>query len=214
MKTPSIRRSLLFRCGIGVGTLLCLLSATIYLLVRHSIYREMDQSITQTAALLANQVELERGNLTFEWQEGLGSNDALTMEGLFQFWDDHTNATTRSPALRSNDLPKFRGDNGSPLVKAILLPNGDRGRAVGLRVYPFVLPEEAERMLSQGQVIDPKGLPHTCAKNSRTSRNMRSESRCSSRTSPFGSSVRPSWLISRECDGPCLMHRSPCWPSR
>ena len=124
MRSPSIRRSLLFRCGVGVGTLLCLLSATIYLLVRHSLYREMDQSITQTAALLANQVELENDRVTFEWQEGLGSNDALILEGLFQFWDERSDLTTRSPALQSNNLPKFQGANGSPLVKTIVLPNG------------------------------------------------------------------------------------------
>ena len=161
MKSPSIRRSLLFRCGIGVGTLLCFLFAAIYLLVHHSLYREMDQSITQTAALLANQVELENGNVTFEWQEGLGSNDALILEGLFQFWDDRTGRTTRSPALQSQNLPKFQGTNGSPLVKTITLPNGDHARAVGLEVHPFILPEELERMRKNGEVIDPKTLPHT-----------------------------------------------------
>lgn len=158
---PSIRRSLLIRCGAGVGTLLIILSAAIYLLVRHSLYREMDQSITQTAALLANQVELENGSVTFEWQEGLGSNDALILEGLFQFWDDRTGEATRSPALQSLNLPKFQGSNGRPLVKDIILPNGHRGRAVGLEVHPFILPDEMDKMRQRGNVIDPKSLPHT-----------------------------------------------------
>jgi signal transduction histidine kinase len=161
MKSPSIRRTLLIRCGIGVGTLLCALSIATYLLVRQSLYREMDLSITQTAALLANQVELENYEVIFEWQEGLGNNDTLILEGLFQFWDDHTGKTTRSPALRSQDLPKFHGTNGSPLVKNILLPNGSRGRAIGLQIHPFVLPQEMEKMQSRGNVVDPKSLPHT-----------------------------------------------------
>lgn len=161
MKSPSIRRALLIRCGIGVGTLLCLLSAAVYLLVRQSLYREVDRSITQTAALLANQVELENGRVSFEWQEGLGTNDALLLEGLFQFWDERTGQTTRSPALLSLNLPQFHGPEGRPQVKTIVLPNGDRGRAVGLRVLPFVLPEEIERMRSRGTLMDPKSLPHT-----------------------------------------------------
>jgi len=161
MKSPSIRRTLLIRCGIGVGTLLCLLSATIYLLVRQSLYREADNSITQTAALLANQVELENGLVAFEWQEGLGTNNALIPEGLFQFWDDRTGKSTRSPALKDDDLPMFRGPDGSPLVKTIVLPNGKPGRAIGLQVHPFALPEELENMRRLGTVIDPKSLPHT-----------------------------------------------------
>jgi two-component system sensor histidine kinase QseC len=161
MKSPSIRRSLLVRCGIGVGALLCALSLTIYLIVRQSLYREMDLSITQTAALLANQVGLENDGIIFEWQEGLGTNNALIFDGLFQFWNDTTGKSTRSPALQSRDLPKFRGENGSPLVKNIHLPDGKRGRAVGLRVIPFILPGEMEKMKSQGRIIDPKSIPHT-----------------------------------------------------
>lgn len=161
MKSPSIRRALLIRCGIGVGTLLCFLSTAIYLLVRHSLYLEMDKSITQTAALLGNQVELEDEKVSFEWQEGLGSNETLILEGLFQFWDDHTGETTRSPALQSEDLPKFHGTSGSPLVKNITLPNGDHGRAIGLQIHPFVLPDEMARMRQRGKVIDPKSLTYT-----------------------------------------------------
>lgn len=161
MKSPSIQRSLLIRCGVGVGALLCLTSLSVYLLARHSLFRDIDKSITQTAALLANQVELENEKVTFEWQEGLGSNDALVMEGLFQFWDNRSGNTTRSPALKSQDLPRFQGTHGIPLVKNIVLPNGNRGRAVGLEVHPFILPEEKQRMLDKGDFIDPKSLSFT-----------------------------------------------------
>jgi signal transduction histidine kinase len=161
MKSPSIRRSLLVRCGIGVGALLCALSLTIYLMVRHSLYQEIDKSITQTAALLANQVELENDEIIFEWQEGLGTNKALILDGLFQYWDDTTGISTRSPALQSMDLPRFKGGNGKPLVQNIHLPDGKRGRAVGLRVFPFILPEEMAKMKTRGRIIDPKSLPHT-----------------------------------------------------
>jgi signal transduction histidine kinase len=161
MNPPSIRRTLLIRCGIGVGALLCILSVTIYLMVRQSLYQEIDKSINQTAALLANQVEIENDGVIFEWQEGLGTNNALILDGLFQYWNDTTGETTRSPALQSLDLPRFRGGNGRPMVQNIHLPDGKRGRAVGLRVTPFILPAQMEEMKSRGKIIDPESLPHT-----------------------------------------------------
>lgn len=162
MSTPSIRRALLVRCGIGMGCLLCLLSIGIYLTVRHGLYRELDVSIEQTAALLSNQVELEEGKITFEWQEGLGTNRELINEGLFQFWDETSGQTTRSPGLGSKDLEKFTGPAGAPQLKDIELPGTRRhARAIGMRIHPFVIPEEMERMKLAGQVIDPKTLPYT-----------------------------------------------------
>jgi len=161
MSLPSIRRSLLIRCGIGVGSLLCLLSVSTYLIVRRSLYRELDDAIRETAALLANQVELEEGRITFEWQEGIGANRELIPDGLFQFWENKSNASTRSPALRFRDLPRFTGINGEPLMRSIRLPNGHRARAIGLRIHPFVTPEEKARMIDSGEVIDPKTIPFT-----------------------------------------------------
>lgn len=73
MIQPSIQRALLIRCGLGVGVLLLLLSTGVFLLVKRSLYCEVDESISQTAALLANQVELENGKIDFEWKEGIGS---------------------------------------------------------------------------------------------------------------------------------------------
>ncbi len=160
MIQPSIRRALLIRCGLGVGVLLLLLSIGVFLLAKQSLYREVDESISQTAALLANQVELENGKIGFEWKEGIGTNRSLIEEGLFQFWDEASGATSRSPGLHQTDLPKFMGDSGKPRLRSIELPNGHRARAIGLRIYPFVLPEEFEKMKERGHVIDPKSLPH------------------------------------------------------
>jgi len=161
MRTPSIRRTLLLRCGFGVGILLCLLSTATYLIVRHGLIRELDRSITQTAALLSNQVELEKGGITFEWQEGLGTNRVVRDEGLFQFWNEATGETTRSTRLNGRNLPKFHGGASGSLVKDIQLP-GSSGtlRAIGMRIYPFVTPEESARMKSNGTIIDPRTMPH------------------------------------------------------
>ncbi|GAA5125283.1 HAMP domain-containing protein [Luteolibacter yonseiensis] len=160
MNAPSLRRLLLIRCGAGVGILLCILSVAIYLIVRRSMFQELDNSIKQTAALLANQVELENGGITFEWQEGLGTNRSLIADGLFQFWDEKTGATTRSPALGEQNLPRFSGDGGKPLLRDITLSDGGHGRAIGLRIHPFVVPEEMARMKARGHVINPQTIPY------------------------------------------------------
>ena len=159
MAAPSIRRTLLLRCGLSVGVLLCLLSVGVYLLVKHSLYREVDDSISQTAALLGNQVELENDEINYEWREGLGTNKALIQDGFFQFWDEKSGATSRSPGLHSLDLPRFSGPGGQPKLRSIVRPDGRRARAIGLRVYPFVLPEEFAKMRERGRVIDPKSMP-------------------------------------------------------
>jgi signal transduction histidine kinase len=161
MKPPSLRRTLLLRCGFGVGILLCLLSVATYLIVRHGLIRELDRSITQTAALLSNQVELEKGAITFEWQEGLGTNRVVQDDGLFQFWNEANGETTRSARLNGQDLPNFHGEGGVSVVKDIQLPGSRRKlRAIGMRIYPFVTPEESERMKASGHIIDPKSMPH------------------------------------------------------
>ncbi len=160
MRQPSIRRTLLIRCGIGVSALLCLLSVGVFLLVKQSLYRELDESISQTAALLANQIELEDSGISFEWKEGIGTNNALIEDGLFQFWNEKTGATTRSPGMRQHDLPQFTAEDGGPKMRTVILPNMHRARAIGLRVYPFVLPEEIALMKQRGNIIDPKSLPH------------------------------------------------------
>ena len=159
MSTPSIRFNLLWRCGIGVGVLLCLLSVSVYFLVQRSLFQQLDESVSQTAALLSNLVELEDESITFEWQEGIGTNQGLIDDGLFQFWEINTGVTTRSPGIENGDLPRFTGTNGRPERKSILLPDRRRARAVGLRIHPFVDPVEMALMKERGRVIDPKTMP-------------------------------------------------------
>lgn len=109
MPAPSIRRTLLIRCGIGIGLLLTALSVSVYFMARHGLYREMDQSIIETASILANQMEYEHGGIIFEWEEGIGTNSDISDQALFQYWNEKSGITTRSPALGGDDLPKFSG---------------------------------------------------------------------------------------------------------
>ncbi|TAG08359.1 MAG: hypothetical protein EAZ42_10950 [Verrucomicrobia bacterium] len=155
-RRPSIRRWLLLRSGLAITLLHIALGFSIFYIVKQRMFEALDQSIGQTAALLGDQVELEHDLITFEWQEGLGTNRALFSGGLFQYWDEQTGMTTRSPALAAQDLPKFVDDSVIINVRNIHLPDGQRGRAVGIRIHPFVIPREVERLEKLGRIIDPK----------------------------------------------------------
>lgn len=159
MKARSIRKTLLTRCGIGVGLLLLLLSTGVYLTARRSLYREIDDGIRGTAALLSNQVELEGGEVLYEWGEGLGANNVVSSDDLFQFWDETSDKISRSPALGQRNLPRFAGPGGEPEYRDIILPGGSHGRALGMRILPFVLPDEIVAMRQRGRIIDVRSLP-------------------------------------------------------
>lgn len=158
MKRPSIRRDLAARCGLGIGLLLCVLSTGIYLIIQHSLYQELDRSIRQSAAFLANQVELENANIHFEWQEAIGTNKLLPDDALFQYWDESTGATTRSPKLANHDLVKFEGKDGAPELRDVILWNGDRARAMGMRIYPFI--QHGEEGFATANIMTVRNRPH------------------------------------------------------
>jgi signal transduction histidine kinase len=161
MRIRSIRRDLIIRCGAGVGVLLSLLSLGIYFTVRHGLYLEIDQSLQQSAALLSNQLELEYNKVSFEWQEGVGTNRSLIDDGLFQYWDETTGKTTRSQRLASWDLPEFCGKDGAPIIKEFTISEMHcKIRAIGMRVYPYCIPQEVARMKSLGQIVDPHSKPY------------------------------------------------------
>lgn len=158
----SIRRTLLIRCGIGIGALLAALSFSAYLMVRHGLYEEMDQSIVETASILANQMEYEHGRLIFEWEEGIGANSEISDQALFQYWNEKSGLTTRSPALGGDDLPKFSGPDGKPDLETISVPGRlEHARAIGMVIYPYLHPEENPDMGRLGKAFDPKNHPHT-----------------------------------------------------
>jgi signal transduction histidine kinase len=162
MPDPSIRRTLLIRCGIGVGLLSVVLSLSIYLMVRQSLYEELDESIRETASILADQIEYEHGEIIFEWQEGIGSNPEISDQSLFQYWDEKTGISTRSPALGSDDLPKFTGPSGAADIETITVPGRiEHARAIGLTVFPYVIPGEMAAMRLRGEKFDPKTHSHT-----------------------------------------------------
>jgi two-component system heavy metal sensor histidine kinase CusS len=47
------------------------------------------------------------------------------------------------------------------VIKDIQLPDhGSHARAIGLRIYPFVLPAELEKMMERGRIVETQSIPH------------------------------------------------------
>lgn len=157
----SIRRTLLIRCGLGVGFLAVLLSLSIYFFVRQGLYEELDESIRETASILANQMEYEHGEIIFEWQEGLGTNTDISDQVLFQYWNEKSGLTTRSPALTDTDLPKFSGPSGNPDIETVVVGRLEQARALGMVIYPYLNPAEVSETPLPWKKFDPKDFPHT-----------------------------------------------------
>lgn len=161
MNAPSIRRALLIRTGIGVGVLLVVLSLVVYHHVKRSLARELNRNVIGMASLLADQIELENGGVIHEWHEGIRPKAVLPGGELFQFWDETKGTSMRSPGMHETDLPRFTGPDGVPEFRSIRLADGSHARALGLRVFPFVLADEMERMKKRQQVLDTRNFPHT-----------------------------------------------------
>ncbi len=160
--SDSIRRTLLLRCGTGIGLLFILLSVSVYFTVRHGLYAELDNSLRETASILANQMEYEHGEIIFEWEEGLGTNRDIADRAIFQYWNKLEKTTTRSPALGDSDLPEFSGPGGKPDIETISVSGGmEHARAIGMTIFPYVLQEENREMVESGIVFNPKLYPHT-----------------------------------------------------
>ncbi len=139
-----------------------LLSISVFLFVRHGLYQEADDSVRETASILANQMEYEHGEIIFEWEEGIGTNGDISDQSLFQYWYVKDGTTTRSPALRGDDLPRFTGPGGKPVIETVSIPGRlAHARALGMTIYPYVLPDEKLRMRADGVTFDPMLHPHT-----------------------------------------------------
>ena len=158
----SIRRTILVRCGLGFGILSVLLSFFIYFVVRQGLNAELDDALRETASILATQMEYEHGGIVFEWKEGIGTNSEISDQALFQYWNVKSGLSTRSPALGTADLPRFSGPDGKPDFENISIPDRmENARALGMLIYPYVIPGESPEHREQEKNFNPRLHPHT-----------------------------------------------------
>ncbi len=166
MKHPSIRFRLMLGTGMVVAVILTVAHVATYRAFQHTLQTEIDRQLLQSASLLAKSTELEVDSLDYEWQEAMDSSPSPDITGLFEFWDVKSGRTTRSPELHAGDLPYFHGELDEPVLRDIILPDGRRGRGVGLLHYPFADSEAVAEATAAGKVLHPEEHPQVlvCAR--------------------------------------------------
>lgn len=138
MKHPSIRLRLTIGTGLLVMVILLAANIAIYRGIKRSLISEVETQLLQSASILAKSAELENGTLVYEWQEAMEMLGAPAITGIFQFWDLDSERITKSPELGNGELPFFHGELNQPVIKDIILSNGDHALAVGLLHHPFI----------------------------------------------------------------------------
>lgn len=136
MKKSSIKYQLLISIGLLIITILGVGSELLYIKVKKSFYEQIDASLERSAAMLSQEVEINDGELENEWLEDAQNHPQRKHKDYIQTWSDAGEEAVRSPDLGSYDLPFFHGEFNKCIYRDILLPQGQRGRAVGLLFEP------------------------------------------------------------------------------
>lgn len=132
----SLRRRLTLTLIVGGGVLLGVLFAALDDYIDGELYSRFDAALVARGRALAEVLGARADGAntqTTQWPEFA----AARHEDFFQLWDTDGSASVRSRSSRGRDLPKPEGPTGTePLLYDIRLPDGHRGRAVALHVWP------------------------------------------------------------------------------
>ncbi len=137
-KGPSIQRRLLVSITLLIAVLVGLGSVALYFKIKSSYFQETDAHLTKILNLLTPEIELVDGKVIQEWIEDSRDTPYRKKHDFIQTWNTENGETLRSPALGDSDLPQLHGKIGEFVFADITLPNGKRGRAVGVLTMPVI----------------------------------------------------------------------------
>lgn len=149
----SIRRHLTGRLLLGCLLLLGAGGAAICLFAREVLLNEFDGSL-QTAAAALTELTKQTRQVEFGLPLDVASNAPPPQTShFFEFWLADGRMLKRSPSLGAADLP-FRADSHArPQYWNLTLPNGEPGRAVGMKYVPSVEKHGKHRTLTPLEVV-------------------------------------------------------------
>ena len=128
------------RLTVALAGLCCVLwssgSVAAYLAMRSGLVREFDRAHLTDINSLANMTEQNETGLKFDSTgEYMPAFRREEHPDYFQLWETDGSVLYRSPALEG-DLPKDAGTLTSPKFWNVILPDGLKGRAAGVRFIP------------------------------------------------------------------------------
>jgi two-component system sensor histidine kinase QseC len=128
------------RLTVALAALCCVLwfggGVAAYLTMRHGLIREFDDAHVTDINSLSNMTEQNRAGLKFDSTgEYMPAFRREERPDYFQLWETDGTVLYRSPALEGN-LPQRAGTLAAPRFWNVTLPDGEKGRAVGVRFVP------------------------------------------------------------------------------
>ncbi len=135
MRTLSGR--LLAGTAVGTALVLVLSSVVLYALMRRSLWAEFDESLCSKARVLAAMVEQDRDELELEFDErSLPEFRPSQHAEYYEVWLPDGRVFARSPSLGKADLERIETAPDRLTHTAATLPDGRRGRLVGITFAP------------------------------------------------------------------------------
>jgi len=134
----SIRRRLTFALVLFGCSLWALGGGAAYLAMRAGLVAEFDRAHLTDLSSLANMTEQNEAGLKFDSTgEYVPSFQREDHPDYFQLWEANGSTLYRSPTLLDEpDLPRRVGTLTNPRTWNLILPDGLRGRAAGVRFIP------------------------------------------------------------------------------
>ncbi len=132
----SLRARLLAGTALAMGIVLSASAVALYVLVRASLLAEFDGALESKVRALAGLVDQEEEVETEFDERNLPELRRKHRPEYLEVWKGDGSVVYRSPSLGDRDLDRVGGPPGAPTVRAVRLPNGQRGRIAGLTFAP------------------------------------------------------------------------------
>lgn len=130
----SLRTRLLVGMIGSFALLLAAFGVLIDALIEYTLVREFDFYLETVVRTLAAAAQVEGDRVVVRLvPESLPDIQKVEGELFSQYWQDDEAVLARSKNLAEHDLPRFWGNVGHPEVQPLVLPDGRRARAAGMR---------------------------------------------------------------------------------
>jgi two-component system sensor histidine kinase QseC len=150
----SIRGHLTWTILLGFGLLLVLSSLAVYFLTRNALLKEFDAGLWAKAQAIIPLAEQGQDGIQVEAPNALFQTSKDFQEPpVYEVWQAGGHAVARSESLKDTSLPLRFGSLDKPAFWNLDLPNGNDGRAIGLKFSPKAEDEDAKKLEPREAVL-------------------------------------------------------------
>jgi two-component system sensor histidine kinase QseC len=132
----TIRRQLTRKLLVSIGLILVAGGFGVYLCARAALVAQLDAALRARAQAITTLTEQQGGRLEIEFSDEHMRGFEAGGPDYFELWQSTDQPVERSRSLGDAHLPLRHGTLEAPLAWNLVLPNGQPGRAVGLKFNP------------------------------------------------------------------------------